>query len=445
MLETQQIEGILDSLDEEVEEAEAAQDESLAAQLADMLDCGLLSTRNAPPPPSAAMLSVTMALSSDGALDAALARLERLEEQCEEGMLDAVGGGGFGAGGNDAGVDEGPSELRPGLLVGSIAMASTRELLASKEVTHVLNCMDHRGTEDEEDLGEGEWAIGRNSYDGEQSFAAFFKDELLPCEYLGLPAYDDDDYDLVGLHAEAAHRFLGEARAAGGVCFVHCTAGRNRSVAVAVAHLVLSGERLLEAVGAAASARPHCLSNEGFVRQLVQLARREGRLFDDWGGAAAGKGVALRPLQPGEAALLAEWHATEFGGRDAGTRAADYAAQDSQLSAVPCTVVAEVGGWVAGSCAVVADDLDGQRPDCTPWLASLFVHAAHRKLGAGAALVAKAERVAAELGHARIFLWTPDEGVKGWYQRLGWELLEELANVRGSKAFLMAKSTAEKA
>jgi hypothetical protein len=38
-------------------------------------------------------------------------------------------------------------------------------------------------------------------------------------------------------HCDAAHAFINSAREQGGVCFVHCIAGRNRSVALCAAHV----------------------------------------------------------------------------------------------------------------------------------------------------------------------------------------------------------------
>jgi hypothetical protein len=123
-------------------------------------------------------------------------------------------------------------------------------------------------------------------------------------------------------HCDAAHAFINSARAQGGVCFVHCVAGRNRSVALCAAHvrtharktrqawmnfqavrilgsfvdwmlqmmrfdmhgkrcflkmrrrmlacaqLILDGMSLLRAITTVGGCRPQCLSNEGFLLQV---------------------------------------------------------------------------------------------------------------------------------------------------------------------------------
>ena len=55
-------------------------------------------------------------------------------------------------------------------------------------------------------------------------------------------------------------------------------AGRNRSVALCVAHLLISGMSLIRAISIVGSCRPQCLGNEGFLLQLAQLARVCGGL-----------------------------------------------------------------------------------------------------------------------------------------------------------------------
>ena len=115
--------------------------------------------------------------------------------------------------------------------------------------------------------------------------------------------------------------------------------------------------------------------------------------------------------------------AGEFHGRDAATRVRDYCA--GRPGEVPCTVVARCGGQLAGSVALVEDDMDGARPALTPWLATLFVHPVMRQRGIAPQLMAAAERAAAQSGHAMLHLWTPhEELVGGLYCKLGWEVVE---------------------
>ena len=60
-------------------------------------------------------------------------------------------------------------------------------------------------------------------------------------------------------------------------CLLHCFAGMNRSVALAVAYLLLKERMTLRsAVRLLAERRGWVLSNDGFMHQLVRLARDEG-------------------------------------------------------------------------------------------------------------------------------------------------------------------------
>jgi GNAT superfamily N-acetyltransferase len=396
---------------------------------------------------------------TDDALDGTLRELQAAEWACEAEMQQLVA--------SSQAVDR-PSRTRelghvlPYLLVGSISAASDRPTLAIHGVTHVINCSQPSDSSDAR-----VWE--QDGYDGRCTCREFFErggDGLPPCQYLCLRCDDDPSYLLLDTHAETAHAFIELARQSGGVCFVHCTAGRNRSVALCAAHLLLCrhprqpgddhpGWSLARVMGAVGSARPQCLGNEGFVRQLVALAHAQGRLCSlgasSVSPAEAVAEIRVRTLQCGEATLLATWHAREFQGRDTATRARDYTAQ-SITGAVPATLVASAAEWVLGSVAVVVDDADGQRPALTgPWLASLFVHPAMRRRGAASQLVAAAERLAARNGNATLYLWTPHEHLAtGLYARLGWTVIEALEGEQAvqfsrgdSQAWIMEKEVTE--
>ena len=62
---------------------------------------------------------------------------------------------------------------------------------------------------------------------------------------------------------------------------VHCMAGVNRSVTLAVAHLLLVKKRnLFELFAECSAARPSILQNPSFQLQLSALAARNGLLRD---------------------------------------------------------------------------------------------------------------------------------------------------------------------
>ena len=180
---------------------------------------------------------------------------------------------------------------------------------------------------------------------------------------------------------------------------------------------------LIRAISIAAACRPQCLGNEGFILQLVRLARESGKL-------CPADTVQVRSMRCGEATLLGTWHYAEFHGRDVAARVRDYSAQSSDR--IPCTLVASVGEWIVGSVALVEDDTEGQFLDVprTPWLASLFVHPAMRRRGIASALIAAAESMARRNGVETLWLHTPwGYLARGLYARLGWVVVEELTGL----------------
>lgn len=103
---------------------------------------------------------------------------------------------------------------------------------------------------------------------------------------LALAAEDEIGYDLLGQHLQLAEEFLEARRCEEMSTLVHCIEGKNRSAAICVAYLMRRERRsLLEAVAIVADARGVVLQNEGFVRQLVALARAENLLIIEHGNS----------------------------------------------------------------------------------------------------------------------------------------------------------------
>lgn len=101
----------------------------------------------------------------------------------------------------------------------------------------------------------------------------------------------------------------------------------------------------------------------------------------------------------------------------------------------PACFLAEEGGMPLGTATLDTDDLPA-RMDLAPWLASVLVAPAARGRGIATALVAHVEAAAAALGHARLYLHTPDAG--RFYAARGWHGLGEEA-WQGRPTLLMAK------
>jgi N-acetylglutamate synthase-like GNAT family acetyltransferase len=89
---------------------------------------------------------------------------------------------------------------------------------------------------------------------------------------------------------------------------------------------------------------------------------------------------------------------------------------------------------VVGSASLIAQDMD-TRPELSPWLASVYVAAEHRRQGIGSALVRRVVEEAAALKVKRLYLFTPDR--ESFYARLGWSAIER-CTYRGYPQVVMA-------
>jgi GNAT superfamily N-acetyltransferase len=96
---------------------------------------------------------------------------------------------------------------------------------------------------------------------------------------------------------------------------------------------------------------------------------------------------------------------------------------DISVSTIPHEValVAVIDDQPAGICLLVDSELDPLH-DCSPWLASLFVHERFRRSGVGSALVGAIERHAASHSIEHLFLYT--DAAEPFYARCGWAVQE---------------------
>jgi len=100
-------------------------------------------------------------------------------------------------------------------------------------------------------------------------------------QLLVIEAEDEENYPMLHNHLKKSECFIKEAKEGGGACLVHCLAGINRSGVIVAAYKMMS-ERMnvLDVVLHCRRQRGNVFlsTNEGFQRQLVALARREGLL-----------------------------------------------------------------------------------------------------------------------------------------------------------------------
>lgn len=93
-------------------------------------------------------------------------------------------------------------------------------------------------------------------------------------------------------------------------------------------------------------------------------------------------------------------------------------------NSVPATYILLVDEVVAGSVSLLKhDDIANLRADLSPWLASLLVEPRHRGQGYGRALVDHCVGRARALAFPTLYLYTDTHSK--FYERLGWQLIEE--------------------
>lgn len=104
-----------------------------------------------------------------------------------------------------------------------------------------------------------------------------------------------------------------------------------------------------------------------------------------------------------------------------------------EINKIPCTWTAKIDGQLAGTMALIEDDLPS-RPDLNPWFASLYVHPEFRKKGLGSYLCQFATEKVREWGYEKLYLYTPDQ--EKLYQKLGYQTIER-SSLKGDDIVVM--------
>jgi len=98
-------------------------------------------------------------------------------------------------------------------------------------------------------------------------------------------------------------------------------------------------------------------------------------------------------------------------------------AENMNPEPIPLALVAHDRGKFLGTSSLIASDLE-ERPQLSPWVAAVWVEPHARQHGIGGALVDHAAEACFALGIARAHLCARRERT-GFYQRLGWTLVEQ--------------------
>lgn len=150
--------------------------------------------------------------------------------------------------------------------------------------------------------------------------------------------------------------------------------------------------------------------------------------------------------QPWALAQLARWHHQEWAHLNPG-QSLHYRMEKMQgfLSPafLPSTYIAlknspssDGQGTILGSSAVVAQDMEIYQ-ELSPWLASVFVHPAHRRQGIGSALVLHTMAEARSHGVEAMYLFT--EAQSPFYETLGWEIFDHIEYINTRVDMMVAR------
>lgn len=152
-----------------------------------------------------------------------------------------------------------PCEVYEGLFLGHGAHAQNVVMLQTLNISCVVNCAE---------------SVVRTG-------AGFYPRGW---EYLGIDAMDADEYPIIERHFKEVLEFHKRSRLANRKVLIHCFAGMNRSAALVVGIMMLHhGQSLVEATRQCTMQRGVILANDGFRRQLIWLAKAEGRIGqEDW-------------------------------------------------------------------------------------------------------------------------------------------------------------------
>jgi GNAT superfamily N-acetyltransferase len=89
----------------------------------------------------------------------------------------------------------------------------------------------------------------------------------------------------------------------------------------------------------------------------------------------------------------------------------------------PFCLIAHASGTFLGTASLIASDVES-RPLLTPWVAALWVEAAHRQQGIGTALLEAVVQRAFEFNEEQLFLHSAERR-RPFYEKRGWRLFEQ--------------------
>ena len=127
---------------------------------------------------------------------------------------------------------------------------------------------------------------------------------------------------------------------------------------------------------------------------------------------------------PQHIATLAKWHQQQWHNisphLDTNKRISHLSAHHN-VAAIPVTLIAQQQNQLIGSASLVEDDMQ-DRPQYSPWLASVYVDPAYRQQGIASTLISDIITQARLLELPQIYLFTADQSE--FYAKRDWKTIE---------------------
>ena len=129
-----------------------------------------------------------------------------------------------------------------------------------------------------------------------------------------------------------------------------------------------------------------------------------------------------------------EWH--NYDGRSISQITAQLS-ENLNRNFIPITFVAHQSLEILGTISLDISDLP-EFDSYSPWLASLYVHEAHRGRGVASALVSHLKQFALSGGYTPLYLWTL--GSMSLYERFGWVEISRATYLGNAITIMMLKN-----
>ncbi|KAJ9154369.1 hypothetical protein P3X46_027713 [Hevea brasiliensis] len=137
-----------------------------------------------------------------------------------------------------------PCQIEQGLFLGSVGAANNKDILKSKNITHILTVAN--------------------------TLAPAYQNDFI---YKVIGVADKEDSNL-RQYFDECFNFIDEAKRQGGGVLVHCFVGRSRSVTIVVAYLMKKhGMSVSQALEYVRNRRPQAAPNSGFISQLLDFEK----------------------------------------------------------------------------------------------------------------------------------------------------------------------------